>query len=91
MAKVFDFNWQCSVSLSRDQVKALGRLAEFVGNLESDYKKEFPSTAGTIKWDQVRSAFGEFARMNKKDSQVLTELNVLVSSVNSGVNKEVKQ
>jgi len=91
MAKVFDFNWQCSVSLSRDQVKALGRLAEFVGNLESDYKDKFPSTAGRIDWRQVRSAFGEFARMNNKDNQLLAGLNELVSSVNSVVNREVKQ
>lgn len=82
MAKVFDFDWKAEITLTRREVVSLGVLAEFVGNLEADYKAMFPAGTADVDWRAVRGAFHEFRRAYDKDKEMQRQLTEILKSFN---------
>lgn len=66
-----DVTWNVTATLTREQVIAGGKLAEFVGNIEADYKAKFPSGVGDVDWNALRGLFHELRRLKKMDDEFL--------------------
>lgn len=78
MAALKDFTWTVEVSLTRAQVIALGKLADYLPNI----KGQLPSTAQGLNWDRIQEAFHEFRRAYKKDQDCYSQLNDVLASLN---------
>jgi hypothetical protein len=77
-------HWELETTFTRKQVIAMAKVAEFVGNIQSDLTKGFPSTFKDFDWDSVREVMTLFARLGSEDALGYRALGKAVSDVNAG-------
>ena len=65
--KITNINWDCQITFTREEIKHLGKLAEFIGNIEKDYKQAFPSALRDTDWHHIREAFRKFSKMESAE------------------------
>lgn len=82
---VRNLNWQLETTFTRKQIIAMAKLSEYVGNIQNDLTKEFPSTFnGDFDWESVREVMTLFSRLGKEDSLAYRALCQAVHDVNAG-------
>lgn len=54
-----DLNWKLETTFTRKQVIAMSKVAEFVGNIEKDLPKGFPSAFKDFDWAPVREVMAK--------------------------------
>ena len=77
-------NYELAATFTRGQVLAVGKVAEFAGNIESDLKAGFPSSCSGIDWKQFRTAMTVFRELYTQDNIAVAALSKVTSDVNSG-------
>lgn len=81
---VRNLNWELETTFTRKQVIAMAKVAEFVGNIEAELKKGFPSMCKDIDWESFREAMTLFAQLGKQDTIAYRALCQSVKDVNEG-------
>ncbi len=81
MKAIQDLDWNVNLTLSREHVIALGKLASFIGNICKDTQENFPSSAKDIDFNKVREAFGVFTRAYETDKSFLKRINELAQEM----------
>lgn len=79
-----NINYELSATFTREHITALGKVSEFVGNIESMIKTDFQSSAKTIDWEQFRKVMTIFNALYKEDTIAVIALSKTVNDVNSG-------
>ncbi len=79
-----NISYELAATFTREQVIAIGRVAEFVGNIETDIKTGFPSSGKTINWEAFRQGMTIFSQMYAEDKIAVAALTNVVHKVNNG-------
>jgi hypothetical protein len=79
-----NLHWELEATFSRKEVIAMAKVAEFVGNIQSDLSSGFPSTFKDFDWVSVREVMTLFARLGSEDTLGYRALCKAVSEVNAG-------
>lgn len=77
-------SYELAATFTREQVLAVGKVAEFVGNIESMLKSDFPSSGKVVDWDQFRTAMTIFRQLYEQDHLAFKALSQISADVNSG-------
>ena len=77
-------DYELAATFTRAQICAVGKVAEFVGNIESTLKADFPSSVRGIDWEQFRKAMTIFSQLREEDSIAIAALSRITNDVNSG-------
>ena len=79
-----NLNWKLEAAFTRKQVIAMAKVAEFVGNIESQLSKDFPSSCKDLDWQSVREVMTLFAHLGSEDALAYRALVKTVQDVNEG-------
>jgi hypothetical protein len=79
-----NLRWELETTFTRKQVIAMAKVAEFVGNIQADLTKGFPSTYKDFDWVSVREVMTLFANLGSQDSLGYRAICKTVDDVNSG-------
>lgn len=79
-----NLNWKLEAEFTRKQVIAMAKVAEFVGNIEKQLTKDFPSGVKDVDWQSVREVMTLFAQLGSKDTLAYRALVKAVQDVNEG-------
>lgn len=79
-----NLNWKLETVFTRKQVIAMAKVAEFVGNIESQLSKDFPSSCKGLDWQSVREVMTLFAHLGSEDTLAYRALVKTVQDVNEG-------
>lgn len=81
---VRNLNWQLETTFTRKQIIAMAKIAEYVGNIQADLTKGFPSTLKGFDWESVREVMTLFSKLGSEDTLAYRALCQAVSDVNDG-------
>lgn len=79
-----NLRWELETAFTRKQVIAMAKVAEFVGNIESQLSKDFPSSCKDLDWQSVREVMTLFAHLGSEDALAYRALVKTVQDVNEG-------
>ena len=79
-----NLHWELETTFTRKQVIAMAKLAEYVGNIETDLSREFPSGFKNMDWTAVREVMLLFARLGAEDTLGYLALVKTVQDVHEG-------
>lgn len=81
---VRNLHWELETAFTRKQVIAMAKVAEFVGNIEAELKKGFPSMCKDVDWESFREVMTLFRNLGSQDTLAYRALCQSVSDVNAG-------
>ena len=76
--------WELETTFTRKQVIAMAKLAEYVGNIQAELSKGFPSTFKGFDWDSVYQVMTLFDKLRTEDTIGCKSLCKAVDDVNTG-------
>lgn len=79
-----NLHWELETTFTRKQIIAMAKVAEFVGNIEKDLSRDFPSSCKDLDWKSVREVMTLFSRLGKEDTLGYRALVKAVQDVNEG-------
>lgn len=80
-----NLNWKLEAEFTRKQVIAMAKVAEFVGNIEKQLTKDFPTSLKDVDWQSVQEVMHLFAQLGKQDTLAYRALVKTVEDVNGGL------
>jgi hypothetical protein len=81
---VKNLNWELETKFTRKQVIAMAKVAEFVGNIEKDLSKGFPSKFKDFDWVSVLEVMTLFSQLGIKDTIAYKAICGAAADVNAG-------
>ena len=79
-----NLNWELETTFTRKQVIAMAKVAAFVGNIEKDLSRDFPSSCKDLDWKSVREVMTLFSRLGSEDALGYRALVKTVQDVHEG-------
>lgn len=79
-----NLRWELETTFTRKQVIAMAKVAEFVGNIQADLTKGFPSSCKDLDWQSVREVMTLFANLGSQDTLGYRALCKTADDVNTG-------
>ena len=77
-------SWDLTAVFTREQVLAVGKVAEFTGNIESMLKTDFGRSVTTVDWQEFRKVMTMFMSLRERDHIAVQALSNVVDDVNRG-------